>query len=343
MSNDPSSPDMTNRADYWAQRMADGSDTITDEERAEFNAWLFDNESNEQDYRRAVMVMQLAADLSPAQQSALTSPSGSGHTEHDRVAGRRNVLKFAALAASVAALVVTGALFVEQGRLSSQTYRTATGETQTIKLGEGSVAYLNTRTELRWRGTAKDRRVELVSGEALFDVAHDKARPFTVMLDGSEIRVLGTRFNVYRKSGGDVSVTVLEGTVEVRGFGGSGPNPDWVRTLHARDQLEYRPIGLVGEPRQTDPVMATKWREGLFQLPVKGAPLTVVLDELTRYTDKRIVIRDARLATLNVGGAIDTRDVQAALQKLQVYLPVEVRETDRVYALDYRDSSKERN
>ncbi len=72
------------------------------------------------------------------------------------------------------------------------------------------------------------------------------------MLDGSEIRVLGTRFNVYRKDSGDVVVTVLEGVVEVRGFAQGAARPEWVRRVRANEQMEYRHIGLVDEPHRTD-------------------------------------------------------------------------------------------
>jgi transmembrane sensor len=343
MANDPGSPDMTSRADYWAQRLADGSDAISDAERSEFNAWLFASEENQREFQLAVMVSQMPADLSASQQSTLISLSSDQPSESDRVAGRRNILKFTALAASAAATLVTGGLLLENLGSFGQTHRTATAETQTVRFSDGSVAYLNTRTELRWRGKGNERVVELVAGEALFDVVHDKARPFVVQLAGSESRVLGTRFNVYRKSSGDVVLTVLEGTVEARGFGRGGANPEWVRKVHANEQMEYRPIGLVGEPQRTDPLVAVMWRDGWFQLPVKGAPLPAVLDELTRYTDKSIVIRDTRLAKLNVSGAIYTRDVKTALRNLQTSLPVSIRETESTYALDYRDPGKERN
>ena len=36
-------PDMTNRADYWARRMADALDPVTEAERGEFHAWLFES------------------------------------------------------------------------------------------------------------------------------------------------------------------------------------------------------------------------------------------------------------------------------------------------------------
>ncbi|MEJ0036699.1 MAG: FecR domain-containing protein [Gammaproteobacteria bacterium] len=341
---DPAPPDLGNRADYWARRMADASDTISDAERSDFSAWLLASEENEMDYRRSVGVLQLMASLPTSAQSALISPSGEGRSESDKVAGRRNILKLAGLAASVAIGLVAGGIYLENRGIFGESHSTRTGETSTVKFSEGSVAYLNTRTQLRWLGSGNDRRVELISGEALFDVVHDETRPFAVILDGSEIRVLGTRFNVYRKDSGDVVVTVLEGTVEVRGFAQGPSRSAWTRRVVANQQIEYRPIGLVSEPHGTDALRAVTWRSGLLQLPEEGETITSVIGELTRYTDKHIIIRDPQLANLKVGGAFNTRDVKGALQKLQMGVPtLAVEESEGLYTLDVRPSGTERN
>ncbi len=288
----------------------------------------------------AVVLLELVKELPPAGQSALISPAADTHSERDRIAGRRNILKYAGIAASAAVALVTGGLYLQEKGVFGQSHSTGTGETRTVQFKEGSVAYLNTRTHLRWLGAGDERRVELVNGEALFDVVHDESHPFSVVLEGSEIRVLGTRFNVYRKSSGDVVVTVLEGVVEVRGFAqGSSSHPEWVRRVRANQQMEYRPIGLVDEPHRTDALLAVKWRSGILQLPEDGALLTEVLGELTRYTDERILIRDPRLANVKVGGAFSTRNVKNALQKLQTVAPIEVRESDGLYTLDFRSGA----
>src|SRR5438876_952340 len=78
----------------------------------------------------------------------------------------------------------------------------------------------------------------LLDGEALFDVVADGARPFRVLIDRSEIRVLGTRFNVYRKPSGDVLVTVLNGAVEVQ-HPGDAQRLAWKRVLTQNEQLDY--------------------------------------------------------------------------------------------------------
>src|SRR5262249_39834649 len=115
----------------------------------------------------------------------------------DRAHSRRQVVRYFAMAASVVALMIMGGLFaIQKHWVGGDVYVTGTGQNRTVTFQEGSVAYLNTRTELRWIGDANDRRVELIEGEALFDVVHDEAHPFRVTMDNSEIRVLGTRFNV---------------------------------------------------------------------------------------------------------------------------------------------------
>jgi transmembrane sensor len=340
---DPGSPDTGERAAYWARRTSEGPGSLSDAEHAEFLNWLFASEKNERDYHRSVVLLQMFTELPTSGQNALISASGEGSSEDARVAGRRNILKFAGLAASVAVGIVAGGLYLESRGIFGVSHATRTGEMRTVQFNEGSVAYLNTRTELRWLGTDEDRRVELIAGEALFDVVHDEKRPFSVLLDSSEIRVLGTRFNVYRKDSGDVVVTVLEGTVEVRGFGRGANRPEWVRRVKANQQIEYRSIGLVGEPRETNPLTAVKWRSGLLQIPEEGVLLPVVLDELTRYTDSRILIRDPRLAEVRVGGTFSTRDVRGALQNLRTVAPIEVYESAGLYTLDYRASATERN
>jgi len=236
-------------------------------------------------------------------------------------------------AALLVSLAAGGWLFLNRGQLISQTYATHTGETRTITFEDGSVAYLNTRTRLEWIGTLSDRRVALLEGEALFDVVHDPENPFHVVLDNSEIRVLGTRFNVYRKADGETSVTVLEGTVDVHEHGTSG-KPAWQRRLSANQQIVYRPLGLLRDVRETPGSNAVKWREGILE--IQDEPLPQVLEELTRYTDYRIVIRDPILNQFRVVGVLSVRDVRGALARLQKLAPVTVTEADGTFTLAYQ-------
>ncbi|WP_372775824.1 FecR family protein [Mangrovibacterium sp.] len=91
-------------------------------------------------------------------------------------------------------------LFVDRPRQSDaiwQAYHTPPGVKSELRLPDGTSIILNSETKIEYPSnfTTKERRVVL-SGEAFFDVAKDKARPFIVDLGKIGVEVLGTKFNV---------------------------------------------------------------------------------------------------------------------------------------------------
>ncbi len=93
-------------------------------------------------------------------------------------------------------------------------YSTDIGERRSITLADGSTVDLNARSKLRIEFSSAERRVELLDGQALFQVAKDKQRPFIVHSGDATVRAVGTQFDVYRKDSG-TTITVLEGRVAV--------------------------------------------------------------------------------------------------------------------------------
>jgi transmembrane sensor len=117
----------------------------------------------------------------------------------------------------VAGLVLTcvvggGGLYVYSQR--DLTFATQTGEQRFAKLADGSTLELNSRSRVRIRFSEHERDVDLLEGQALFHVAKDATRPFVVHSDATQVRAVGTEFDVYRKDSGTV-VTVVEGRVAV--------------------------------------------------------------------------------------------------------------------------------
>lgn len=125
-----------------------------------------------------------------------------------RTPGRR--ILTAASCALVLALAGTAWWKVER----FPTYTTDIGERRSITLADGSTVDLNARSRLRVEFTKGERRVELVEGQALFQVSKDKSQPFIVSSGNATVRAVGTQFDVYRKATG-TTVTVLEGRVAV--------------------------------------------------------------------------------------------------------------------------------
>ena len=331
MSIDDPDKDIHEQAALWAGRMNEPGEPLSAAEQARFQDWILADPRHERAYRSFVGISTMAAEL-PADTRAHLNLWAAENTGA-RAASRRHFVKWGALAAGVAGAVVLGGYLVKsQGLFGQSEVVTRTGESRVVTFEEGSVAYLNTQTRVRWLGDKRDRRVVLLEGEALFDVVHDEARPFRVMLDGSEIQVLGTRFDVRRKADGEVVVTVLEGTVQVRGYGSGAASSDWTRTLQGNQALTYLPIGLVEEPHETVALNAVKWRNGLVQF--ENTPLSEVVEELARYTNLKIVIRDPSIADVKIGGALGTQDVRKSLELLKQYGPVEIQESDGVITLE---------
>jgi len=202
------------------------------------------------------------------------------------------------IAAGVAALTLVGVMFSKV--FGQRECATAIGEQRTCKLEDGSVIYLNTDSRVKMQLTQHERHIELVRGEALFEVQHDAHRPFVVSASHANIRAVGTRFNVRRRSE-STDVTVIEGIVEVSegatdaaitdgdqsskspGAGASSPAlrvAAGEEASVARGHLNKQPHANVAE--------ALSWRER--RLIFKNTRLADVAAEFNRYNRRQIRI-----------------------------------------------------
>ena len=192
--------------------------------------------------------------------------------------------------------------------------RTGPDRRASVELSDGSQVELDTSTHLTVSRHLRSRRVALHAGRALFDVQPSRWRPFTVDAGATQVRVLGTAFDV-RRLGEDVTVTVLRGRVAVAGaHGGSA-------TLGPDDQLHAR-AGELGRAAQVHGADATAWRRG--HMVFDRTPLAEVLAEIARYSGRPVRLGDASLARLEVSGVYRTANADALLALLPGFLPVRV-------------------
>jgi transmembrane sensor len=209
-----------------------------------------------------------------------------------RLIGRRGLLAGLAVAAAAAGVVGTVAL-----RLARDVdhYRTAVGETRTVRLADGSLLHLNTNSSVEVSLGDTMRSIRLLKGEAQFDVAHDAHRPFIVDADGTLVRAVGTMFNVRLRQ--DVTeLTVIEGIVAVR----NGQSP--VRRVASGRSAAVRSGSIAVTP--LDPARIKQriaWQEGMVEFD--GETLAQAVEEFNRYRATPLVIGDPALASLRVGGA----------------------------------------
>ncbi|PIB90550.1 FecR family protein [Caulobacter sp. FWC2] len=227
------------------------------------------------------------------------SPAGA---EHARPRRRGVLAGLGAMAAGLAGLVVAP-------RLLAKRYDTTLGEIRRVPMSDGSVAAINTSSELEVNMQPRLRAVKLQRGEAWFAVAKDVDRPFVVESGPVRVRAVGTAFSVRKREGGS-DVLVTEGVVEVWTKDGKTPP----RRVAAGERVFANNDTGVLVPPEADDDLARRlaWRDG--QIVLDGQTLTEAAAEFNRYNDRKIEIADARLADARFVGWFRTNDPEGFAQ-----------------------------
>jgi transmembrane sensor len=225
-----------------------------------------------------------------------------------------------ALAATVFVCVVCGCLLWLQ-TLRYPTYSTDIGEQRSISLVDGSTVDLNSQSRIRVRYSEAERAVDLLEGEALFHVAKDRTRPFTVRSNTAQVRAVGTQFDVYRKRSETV-ISVVQGRVAV-------PNPAARPAgrdiyLGAGEQLRVT-HDATNKPEHPNIANATAWRQR--QLVFESASLAEVAEEFNRYNARRLVIENPEVYTFHISGIFSSTDPSSLVRFLRQRPGVLVSET----------------
>lgn len=230
-------------------------------------------------------------------------------------------LKWAMGYAAALLLVATATLFWYGNR--PRQYETGIGERQVAVLADGSHVSLDAVTAMKVRMKDEGRQVELVEGRAKFDVAKDPLRPFTVAAGDKLIVAVGTSFSV-ELIGGHVRVVLYEGQVEVR------DRSDTARVAGAKARrLVMTPgselVGAVGSGQlaqvtRPDLSQSLSWEQGLINFD--GEPLARAVEQMNRYSAKRIRIADPALGAIRVDGVYRAGDLDAFVEGVAALHPV---------------------
>lgn len=168
-------------------------------------------------------------------------------------------------------------------KMLGPTYQTPIGGQRHVQLADGTRVQLNTDTALKVRFGGDVRRIDLIRGQAFFDVAQNAALPFIVTAGSTEVRAIGTRFDVRREPDG-VKVVLAQGKVSVSERGAlSAP---W--TLSAGQAVTTGDKTHGARPVTADLAIETAWRTG--RVTFRDTPLTEAVREINRYSREKIVL-----------------------------------------------------
>ncbi len=296
---------ISEQAARWVVRVAAGA--LNPHELRELDVWLNADPRHRGAYIRARAQW---ADLDRL--AALHGPASSAATGERRLRISRREL----LAAGVAAMaVVSGGLSWMVLRGGRERYASGIGEVRRIALEDGSTLLLNTDSEATVWLSEHSRNIQLIRGEALFEVAHDKERPFFVHVNDIVVRAVGTAFAV-RLEAAQIDVTVTEGVVEVTEPaaepGPAQPGPRGSRSETRRLAANERAvITRAGAPQvqSITPAEADRrlaWRQGMVSFD--GESLQTAVAEINRHNRRQILVDDPALGAKPIVGVFRATD-----------------------------------
>lgn len=295
------------RAAAWVVRLRADDVTVADWDAA--TTWLDEDPAHRRAFDEAEGLWMATGRLADAQAAPVVDLAV--HRERRQGRSRRWVIAAPAMAAAVAAAVFLAPLLQSAPTV---VYRTAPGETRTVALEDGSKLQINGGSTLSVKMERGRRLVHMDQAEAVFDVAHDAGRPFLIDVGESQVRVVGTAFNI-RRSAQDTEVSVLRGVVEVSDLDQPARKVrltvgQAVRRADADDRMTVAPV---------DVRTAAAWTQG--RRAYDDRPLSEIAADLSRaFATPVTVAPDA--ANLRFSGVLLLDDETAVIGRLERFLPI---------------------
>jgi Fe2+-dicitrate sensor, membrane component len=289
--------EINEKAAEWVAKTA--LRTLTAAEQAELDAWLAADIRHLGAFTRAKAILARVDRLPSASVDEICEDEGAPDVV------RRRLVLTGSVAAGIAAISLFAVSRSKSPKPAATpalpVVATAKGQTREILLADGSVITLNTNSKVSYELTAKARNIHLLQGEALFDVAKDRERPFVVYARETQVRAVGTSFSVSVLAKKPLQVVVREGVVELKR----------AKTASVWVSANTRVIAHSDEPIVAEPVTSTKiahtmaWQYG--RIVLDHETLKDAADEFARYTDVQIVV-DPAVADRTITGMFAAND-----------------------------------
>jgi len=232
--------------------------------------------------------------------------------------------RWAAAAGVLIALLGSAAWFTRPPaeRSFAQHFATGHAERRVVRLADGSTITIAPDSRVAVDYVPAERRIRLSAGEALFEVAHNTARPFIVETPHGEVKAVGTAFDV-EIAEREAEVTVVEGVIRIA----LGADPDGAGPAEPIEKLARKgervafgmstrdggSTGFIRQARDLDAQGATAWTRG--KLVFNGEPLREVIAKVNLYARGHVVLTDPAAGSIPVYGVVDQGDT-AAIREL---------------------------
>ncbi len=305
---------MLKEAERWHFRMT--SDKGKNQYQEAFKTWYDESPLHQQAYAQVFMCKDAGVSFRQSEaQEAVPPISANDNT--------RFITVFGAVAACLLILALGVTFFFQAPSFTE--YETQMAEVRSIQLEDGSVVILGAASRVLVAEFSGDtRRVILEQGEALFDVAHNKEKPFWVTSGDTTVKVLGTKFTV-NSTVDYVSVALLDGKVTVRQITEASLIPfleeEAVVTLLPAQSVTVTD-GFLNKPKTQNIDQMATWVDG--KRSYFDAPLSLVVADINRYLREPVHLDSTEIGNLPVTLVFGFNQIDSVLQSLPQILPVTV-------------------
>ena len=180
-----------------------------------------------------------------------------------------------------------------------------------VRLADGTLVYLNSATRMKYpiKFDEKERKVYL-SGEAYFEVAKDPERPFFVEMEGVEVRVYGTSFNVNTHQEGNIQTVLVKGSIGVKVLS-SGMES----MIRPGQMAEFKQGNTKVDVKDVNVAVYTDWKDGIFRF--ENQRLEDILTVLSNWYDVDVFYQTAFVKELHFSGYMERyKDVSVILEAI---------------------------
>ncbi|MBN7771487.1 FecR domain-containing protein [Marinobacter daepoensis] len=289
-------PDPEQQAIDWLLRFQESPNDKT--LKAQHRQWLIASTKHADAWNRAQRAWQLTS-LARTDKNNWPKRPPQNTTNQSR----QRLKPVKVLAASAMAACILATIWPSLSLRFMADYRTNTAEVKSVTLDDGSTVYLGASSAIRTRFSGNQRAIELLSGQAYFDVKPDRNRPFTVSADEVKVTVLGTRFDVeygHRKSW----IGVVSGRVEIS-------SQDELAELGPGQTLALPHTGASSQLQQTPPETIATWTND--QIYIRNRTVAEAVQTLERYYEGKILILDDSIEEKTITGSYNPKNVDSAL------------------------------
>ena len=309
--------DPSEEAECWFVRLLEPD--CPPEVRAAFERWRNASVANAMAYRRVETLWRQSGDavldaaVMAASRRALASEPAPRQL-------RRMWLTTAGFGLAALLVVIAVPHGLPQADPPGKRYSVQVGKAaQRVFLRDGSSILLDTGSEVVERFSDKTRRIDLLHGQAQFQVQGNKAWPFVVHAGPGTVTAVGTQFQV-RLDDDRTGVILLKGRVDVATRSTDAATQSV--TLDAGQQVAFDISGHLGNVQSANLERAHGWTQG--KLFVHDWRLPALLAEMNRYSSTQLVIADSSLDSLHISGAFRLGDQDSLALALQAGWPVRI-------------------